>query len=328
MDPSLDGPKEGVGLDASLSWMRAAGEMTRLRLLYLLDRLDLTVSDLMEILNQSQPRLSRHLKLLVDAGLAERSREGAWAYFSTVNSGAARAFLDAILQPLNEQDPTFAADLRVLEAVRAKRQKRASDYFAANAENWDRIRALHIGEDDVEAAMLDMGLSAAPRSLLDLGTGTGRILELFAPHVARGVGLDSSRDMLAVARAALANRQHPHMQVRQGDAYALEGVGRFDLVVLHQVLHFLEEPDLALRQAASCLNADGRLLIVDFAPHGIEDLRERHAHRRLGMSDQQMAQWFDEVGLQQFDERALVPQQTTVDGEALTVRLWLAGLSA
>ncbi|MEM1039264.1 MAG: metalloregulator ArsR/SmtB family transcription factor [Pseudomonadota bacterium] len=327
---------EAVGLDEAVGWMRAAGETTRVRLLVLLDQLDLTVSDLMSILDQSQPRLSRHLKLLVEAGLAERSREGAWAYFRTVNRGPARSFLNAILQPLDGDDPVFAADGKALERVLRSRQQRASDYFANNAANWDRIRALHIAEEAVEEAMLTMALAANPKTLLDLGTGTGRILQLFAPHIERGVGLDTSHDMLSVARSALASDNTPHIQARLGDVYALNPVERYDLIVLHQVLHFLEEPGAAIARAAACLSTDGRLLIVDFEPHRHEFLREDHAHRRLGISDAQIELWFADCQLQVMETRSLKVEPTlsdpTKDGpvvdsdEALTVRLWLGSL--
>lgn len=306
--------------------MRAAGEPTRLRLLALLDKVDLTVSDLISILNQSQPRISRHLKLLVEAGLAERFQEGAWAYFRTVDHGAARLFLNTVLKPLAQDDAQVVADNEKLQLVREKRGKRASDYFAANAEGWSKMRSLHVAEDDVEAAMLDLGLAGAegvaPKTMLDLGTGTGRILQLFAPHLERGVGVDTSHDMLSVARSALVDNAYEHMQVRHGDVYRLGDGERFDLIVLHQVLHFLEDPGLALRHAKRRLNKNGRILIVDFAPHEFEFLRDEHAHRRLGMNTEQMKRWFSLAGLRLVGERMLAPAQEAET--ALTVALWLA----
>jgi len=309
-------------LNDTVAWMRAAGEPTRLRLLSLLNKIDLTVSDLITILDQSQPRISRHLKLLVEAGLAERFQEGAWAYFRTVDHGPARRFLDGVLKPIAKDDAIVQADEVRLAEIRAARSKRAADYFAANAEHWGKIRSMHIAEDDVEAAMLEMGLSAHPSSLLDLGTGTGRILQLFAPHVQRGVGVDTSYDMLAVARSALANDDIEHMQVRYSDVYKLGQGERFDLIVLHQVLHFLEDPSLALRLAKGRLTRNGRLLAVDFAPHDFEFLREDHAHRRLGMETSQVKRWMAVAGLKLVEERMLKPSR---DAEtALTVALWLA----
>ena len=304
--------------------MRAAGEPTRLRLLALLDKLDLTVSDLIAILDQSQPRISRHLKLLVEAGLAERFQEGAWAYFRTVDHGAPRRFLNGVLKPIAEDDDIIAQDEARLNDIRAARASRAADYFATNAEDWNKIRSLHIAEDQVEAAMLEMGMTGDLTSLLDLGTGTGRILQLFAPHVERGVGIDSSRDMLSVARSALADDSINHLQTRHGDVYKLADGERYDLVVLHQVLHFLEDPSLALRRAKQRLTKDGRLMIVDFAPHEFEFLREQHAHRRLGMATPQIKRWLALAGLTLVEERMLKPQSGEGENKPLTVALWLA----
>lgn len=306
----------------NVAWMRAAGEVTRMRLLALLDRAELTVSELVEIMDQSQPRLSRHLKLLVEAGLAVRYQEGAWAYFRTANRGAVRTFLDVALAGIEDNDADLVDDIQKLEAVREKRASRAASYFAANADNWDKIRSLHVPEQAVEKEMLSLGLRHGPDSILDLGTGTGRILDLFAPHVQRGVGVDTSQDMLAIARTALAQPAHSHLQVRRGDVYSLKVDGQFDLVVLHQVLHFLEDAETALVRAAEHMEAEGRLLVVDFAPHTVEFLREEHAHRRLGVSFEQMSSWLLNAGLVGEDMKLLAGDGQNDD--ALTVVLWLA----
>ena len=303
--------------------MRAAGEPTRIRLLVLLEKVDLTVSDLMDILGQSQPRLSRHLKLLVDAGLANRFQEGAWAYFRTVESGAARDFLDAVTKPLaNAEDLTLAKDGRKLESVLERRNQRAENYFAKNAQQWTRIRSLHIEEDAVEEAMLAMGLAHRPANILDLGTGTGRILQLFAPHLERGLGIDLSHDMLAVARSALSAPQYDHIQIRHSSVYELGEGHRFDLITMHQVLHFLEDPPLAFQSAAGRMADGGVMLIADFMPHGIEELRERHAHRRLGIDREQLKRWLETAELTLKDERLLPPPAD--DDMSLTVALWTA----
>ena len=325
-DKTLEGvsgltEKPANKLDESVVWLRAAGEQTRLRLLALMDRVDLTVSELMGILDQSQPRISRHLKLLVEAGLTERFQEGAWAYFRNVDRGPQRTFLNGVLGELDFEDPVLAVDREKLDAVREQRGRRAADYFAANADQWDKIRSLHVAESDVESEMMTYGLRSAPKTILDLGTGTGRILELFAPHVERGLGIDTSHDMLAVARAALADGQHDHMQVRFGDVYKLDPAVRYDLIVLHQVVHFLEDPALALRQAKRVLSQNGKILIVDFAPHEFEFLREEHTHRRLGIATEQIERWFSLAGFALEEQKMLAPD-AEMDG-ALTVALWL-----
>lgn len=310
-------------LDTGVSWMRAAGELTRMRLLALLDQADLTVSDLVAILDQSQPRISRHLKLLVDAGLAQRFQEGAWALFRTADSGQVRVFLDTIIKPLASDDPVLMTDLAKLDKVRQARAKRAAAYFADNAEEWNKIRSLHVHEEDIEQRMLQMGLDHKPKSILDMGTGTGRVLQLFGPHVERGVGIDSSADMLALARSELARSGEPHLQVRRGDVYNIPAGEKYDLIVLHQVLHFLETPQLALEQAREHLTENGRILVVDLEPHDLEFLRQEHAHLRLGVSLEQMSNWMDETDLELVQLAQIEPEQN--DKEILSVLLWLIG---
>ena len=301
--------------------MRAAGELTRMRLLALLNKADLTVSDLVEILDQSQPRISRHLKLPVDAGLAQRFQEGAWAFFRTADSGQVRVFLDTIIEPLASDDKVLMSDLAKLDTVRRARAERAATYFAKNAEEWNKIRSLHVHEEDIEQRMLLMGLDHTPKSILDLGTGTGRVLQLFGPYVERGVGIDSSADMLTLARSELADAGGSHLQVRRGDVYNVPKGEKYDLIVLHQVLHFLETPQLALQQARQQLADGGRILVVDLEPHDLEFLREEHAHLRLGISLEQMSSWIDETDLELVQLAQIEPGKD--DKEILSVFLWL-----
>ena len=311
-----------VTLDRLVDTLKATAESSRLRILALLSRGDLTVSDLTEILNQSQPRVSRHLKLLLEAGLIGRYQEGSWAFFRLADADAARDFVHALVSRVHEGDPQVERDLERLGAVKRRRQARAADYFSENAASWDEIRSLHASDHAVEAALLKLVGKRPFQSMLDLGTGTGRLLEIFAPLYRRGVGIDMSREMLAVARANLDKAGIAHAQVRQGDIFA-PPVERdaFDLVTVHQVLHYLDDPALAIREAARLLRPSGRLVIVDFAPHALEFLRADHAHLRLGFSDRQIAEWFEEAGLdleetQDFDPRGAADAK-------LTVKLWL-----
>lgn len=314
--------RSSISLDTMVNTLKAAAESSRLRILLLLSRGDLTVSDVTEILGQSQPRVSRHLKLLLDADLIERYQEGSWAYFRLSDSEAAREFVHGITVRVDLADPVAARDQERLETVKKRRQRRASEYFSANAERWDRIRSLHVPDAAVEAAMLKVIGERPFQAMADLGTGTGRLLELFAPLYRRGVGIDLSREMLAVARAKLDQAGIAHAQVRQGDLYA-PPVERdaFDLVTMHQVLHYLEDPALAIREAAKLLRPAGRLLIVDFAPHGLEFLREEHAHLRLGFADRQIEDWLSEAGLDLVAKRDFDRRAAAAPG--LTVKLWL-----
>ncbi|MEO3385486.1 metalloregulator ArsR/SmtB family transcription factor [Mesorhizobium sp. CAU 1741] len=314
--------RSSIGLGSMVDTLKAAGESSRFRILLLLARGDLTVTDLTEILGQSQPRVSRHLKLLMEAQLIERYQEGSWAYFQLADGETVRDFLSGIVGRIDAHDPVVERDLERLGAVKRKRQERASHYFSANAASWDEIRSLHVPDGAVETAMKQLVGERPFQAMLDLGTGTGRLLELFAPLYRRGVGIDLSREMLSVARANLDKAAVAHAQVRQGDLYA-PPVERdaFDLVTMHQVLHYLEEPGLAIVEAARLLRPAGRLVIVDFAPHALEFLREEHAHVRLGFSDRQMAEWLDEAGLELEADRSFAP---TSEAPGLTVKLWLA----
>jgi ubiquinone/menaquinone biosynthesis C-methylase UbiE len=309
-------------LDAMVDMLKAAAESSRLRILKLLTRGDLTVSDMTEILGQSQPRVSRHLKLLLEAGLIERYQEGSWAYFRLSDDEAMRDFVNSVTSRLSSGDPQIDRDVERLGMVKRRRQEKAADYFARNAASWDQIRSLHVSDEAVEAAIRKLVGSNPFQAMLDLGTGTGRLLEILSPLYRRGVGVDLSREMLAIARANLDRAGIHNAQVRQGDLYS-PPVEResFDLVTMHQVLHYLDDPQGAIREAARMLRPSGRLIIVDFAPHGLEFLREEHAHVRLGFSDRQISDWLAEAGLELEQTMEFAPRAGSVPG--LTVKLWL-----
>ena len=306
---------EGLGV------LRAAAEETRLRILALLADGELSVSDLTDILGQSQPRISRHLKLLVEADLVERHREGAWAFFRLREGGA--ALIDPLLAKLDFASPPLSEDRSRLDAVRGQRAEVAENFFARLAPKWDRLRSLHVPEATVEAAVLEALGEQPIRSLVDLGTGTGRMLGLLASRTGKATGLDSSHAMLSVARANLERQGFSRVDLRQGDIHAPPFArGSFDLVIVHQVLHYLDDPARALREAVRLVAPGGRLLVVDFAPHTLEHLRETQAHRRLGFSADQVAGWLVEAGLPHVAHRDIAPTDGTA--HPLTVTLWLA----
>ncbi len=320
--------KSKLPLDLAVNLMKAAGEPTRLRLLALLEHGDLTVSDLIDILGQSQPRISRHLKLLSEAGLLERYREGAWAYFRLAEDGPAAAFVQAMLDQVNDSDPQILRDLERLEDVRARRSAEAAEYFAANAAKWDEIRKLHVDDSKVETAIREILGPDAVGSLLDIGTGTGRMLILLADLYQKAIGVDASREMLSIARSNLNDAGLSRVQVRQGDLLDMPtGDALFDAVTLHQVLHYLDDPARAIRQTAKSVAPGGRLLIVDFAPHELEFLREKHAHLRLGFATEQVSEWLEEAGLELVKTRKLSTVGQSAGG-SLVVTLWLAQLAA
>jgi ubiquinone/menaquinone biosynthesis C-methylase UbiE len=312
-----------LGFEPLNAMLKAAGEETRLRILALLAEAELTVSDLTDILRQSQPRISRHLKLLAEAGLVVRFREGTWAFFRLAEHGAGADIARALLDRLNLSDPMVARDRERLTAVRAMRAATAQAYFRTHAAEWDRIRKLHVADEAVEEA-IRAALGERPfRSLLDLGTGTGRMLELFGLEIERGLGLDLSLDMLLLARDRLERAGLKNCSVRQGDLYDLPlADNSFDVIILHQVLHFLDDGARAIREAARVLRPGGRLLIVDFAPHEQEFLREQFAHRRLGFPFETVVQWMTASGLAPVTHKSLTPEPGS-DGK-IAVSLWLA----
>jgi ubiquinone/menaquinone biosynthesis C-methylase UbiE len=310
-----------VELDEAVDVSRAIAEETRVRILAALHRGELTVTDLTEILGQSQPRVSRHLRVLVDAGLVSKHREGSWVYFRAVLDGARGSLVAALLDVVRSDESVLAADRSRLDAVRQRRADAASEYFERIAPIWDEERSLHAAAGAVEAAIVDLVGDRPLGVLLDMGTGTGRMLQLLADRADRAVGLDASHSMLAVARANLERLGTPRWELRQGDVHSPPlDASSFDLVVLHQVLHYLEDPERAVDEAARLLAPGGRLLVVDFAPHRHEFLRSA-AHRRLGFAHDQLAQWFGEAGL---ECGRVVDIEPPVDVDGLTVTLWLA----
>ncbi len=304
---------------------RALADPTRLRILRLLGAMELAVGELAQVLGQSQPRVSRHVGILVDAGLAERRREGSWVFLRTPGGADSASPIPAAVTRLlaiaEREDAAFAAqcddDRRKLSSIRSAREETAQSYFARHAEEWDDLRRLHSPDRLVEEA-LDGALGDAPLGqLLDIGTGTGRMAELFAPKAERIVALDKSLELLRIARAKLQHLPTERVELVQGDFADLPfGAHQFDTVLLHQVLHFAQDPALALAEAARVTRPGGRIAVIDFATHGREELRERHAHTRLGFSDRQLKALLREAG---YSARAPI----ALEGGELVVKIWI-----
>jgi len=318
-----------AGIRELLAMLRAAGDPTRLRLLLLLREAELTVSELTEIVGHSQPRVSRHLKLLCDAGLLQRFKEGSWVFYRSAGRGEPAQLADALISLADISAEPFQTDRRRLDAIRSARQAAAAAFFKANAADWERIRALHAPDKDVESAILETVATLPHDSVLDAGTGTGRVLEFLAPQIGQGTGVDISPEMLAIARDRLERVGARHCQIRLADIHRLPFpagtvVQGFDLAIFHQVLHYLEDPQSAVIEAARVLRPDGNLLIIDFAPHDVEFCRSELAHRRLGFSDDEVRHWFAAAGL----KHALTRSIAAGKSGKLTVQLWLGAKPA
>jgi len=304
--------------DQTVEMLRAAGEPTRLRILSLLAGEELSVMELSGILDQSQPRVSRHLKLMTEAGLIERFPDGARVFYRVSSEGGARPLIDTVLDLL--EDEAGERDHARLSDVHRERETDAAAYFERVAPQWDRLRSLYVSESAVEAA-IDKAAGPGPFDrMVDLGTGSGRMLTLLGKKAAMSVGLDLSQSMLNIARSNVARADLDKVELRHGDIFATRLPPQSaDLVVVHQVLHYLVDPVAAVTEAARLVAPGGKLLIIDFAPHEMEELREQHQHRRLGFTDEEIREWITDAGLTPADAIALPPETA-----GLTVTIWTA----
>lgn len=305
-------------MEALLSGLRAVAEPTRLRILALCAHAELSVTELVSILGQSQPRVSRHLKLMVEAGVLERNREGARAFYRPAERGALADMAQALVALLPADDTAVMDDLARLDRIREERSERASRYFQANAPRWEELRGLYVDDAVVDERLLATLRDEPGGDLLDIGTGTGRVLEMAAEHVRSAVGIDNARPMLEIARANLDKAGFRHCQVRLADMYRLPfPAERFDAATINMVLHYAESPGAVLTEAARVLKPGGRLIIVDFAPHELAELRDEHEHRWLGFEEAEIGRIAAHAGL------TLEPT-VAVEGVPLTVCLWRA----
>jgi ArsR family transcriptional regulator len=305
-------------MDAILTALKALGEPTRMRVMALCAQGDLTVSELVHILGQSQPRVSRHLKLLCEAGLLQRLREGSWVFHRLPADSKQSDFIHRLVDLIPNDDEVLQRDRERLNEVKQERAEKASEYFNQNAQRWGEIRALHVDDKEVETILLDVLAPSKEDDFLDIGTGTGRILEIMSGHIRQGWGVDLSSEMLSIARAKLEDGEYTNCAVRQGDMYQVPFSGEsFDLVSIHQVLHYSDEPSRAIAEAARVLKSGGKLALVDFAPHEEETLRTHHQHRRLGFSEDEISRLCAECGLS-------VSLVKHLPGDPLTVTIWVA----
>ena len=278
--------------------------------------MELSVGELAQILGQSQPRVSRHLKILSDARVLERRKEGSWVFLTLADDERVEpmfALIDAWSD--SSTQALFASDSARTENIRGERAEAANRYFSGHAEVWDQIRSLHAAETDVEGAIDEALGNQHLGRFVDIGTGTGRMIELFGPRASQAIGIDRSSEMLRLARVKL-EAAGIASSLRQGDMYSLPLADQSaDTIVIHQVLHYAHSPAAAIAEAARVLAPGGTLLVVDFAAHEREELRTTDAHIRLGFEDEVMAGWFASAGLK-------IDHVEHLEGGELTVTLW------
>ncbi|WP_300399337.1 metalloregulator ArsR/SmtB family transcription factor [uncultured Sphingobium sp.] len=306
-------------MHSALDIFRALGDPTRLRIVHLLRAMELAVGEIAQVVGQSQPRVSRHVRILAEAGLVERRKEGNWVFLRLARGQGIAPFLTLFdrLEPSQSEVLWQAADLARLSAVRAERARAAEAYFADHANEWDAIRSLHVPEAQVEAAMTALLAREPIGHMLDIGTGTGRMIELFGCDARQVTALDRSPDMLRLARAKLPQDAGDKYALLLGDFLSLPmESGSIDTVLCHQVLHYAQAPESVIAEAARVTARNGRVLIADFAPHQREELRMRDQHARLGFADAQIEGWFADAGL-------VLEQVESLPGQELTVQLWL-----
>lgn len=312
-------------MDYLLNIMRALADPTRLRMALLVSSMELSVGEMALILNQSQPRVSRHIRILDEAHIIERRKEGSWVFLRSGNFAQLDALNSILRSPEIFRSDIVRADMEKLEQVRASRAEMAETYFAQHASEWDQIRSLHISETEVEQEMQRILSAYSLGRMLDVGTGTGRMIELFAAQSDYAAAVDNSPEMLRVARAKidrLSANTGSRIDMMLGDFNALPiNDGSFDTLILHQVLHYAQNPQRVINEASRVLSDNGRLMIVDFAPHNHEDLRKHHAHARLGFSKDIMVQNFRSAGLHLAHHSELPNHKSSA--EALTVSIWL-----
>jgi ArsR family transcriptional regulator len=306
-------------MNQTVQLLKALAEPTRLRIVALCRAGgDLAVSEFVRILGQSQPRVSRHLKLLTEAGALARIPEGSWVFYRIDDTGAAMGIVNALIDNIPNEDITFQRDRERLAAVKRERAEAADSFFSANAGVWREIRDMHVDQAEVNKALTRLFGDTRKAALLDIGTGTGDMLTLFADKIERGEGIDMSRDMLSVARATIEQEGIAHCRVRQGDLYSLPYDGEeFDVVLIHQVLHYVDDVSGAIAEAGRMLAPGGKLLIADFAPHEVEELRSTYQHRRLGFADFEFDAAFADAGLK-------LDSIDHLKGDPLTVVIWAA----
>ncbi len=331
MPPNKEDHHQGLSLASLVEISKALGDEARLRILALIRNAEMSVKDICDILGQSQPRVSRHIKILADADLIKRTKEGAWLYCKLNRSGAIGYFITSYLDNVDDQDAVFASDLRRFETIVSQRIADADRFFEENAQEWDRIRELQIPDTLLDQEIQDHIGKEQIENLLDVGTGTGQMLEILHGRYQKATGIDMSSAMLRVARGRLAKLQTSNVSFQQLDILSIgKDLGQFDCVICHHVLHFIPNASEAIARMAECVKANGRLIIIDYLPHSIDFLAQDYHHMWNGFPPEEMAKWFSQnsLSLQHMQSYQADLKSKKKQSDSLIVGLWVAQKSA
>jgi len=303
-------------LDRLVQVLKSIADESRIRLLILCAQGEFTVSELVQVLGQSQPRVSRHLRILCDAGILKRTRQGSWVFYRSVKGGPESEFVPLLKSFITESEPVLKLDRKRLEHLKKERSRVAAQFFQKTASEWDNIRTHYVEDIQVESALQQCVSDVKPNSLLDIGTGTGRILKVLGPYVQDAEGIDFSHEMLNLARINLDHPSLEHCRVRHGDMYRLPYQEHsFNFITIHHVLHFANQPLEVLKEAGRVLKNKGQIAIVDFYSHEREEFRTKYHHHRLGFSDDEIKNWLDQIGLS-------MQPPIRIDGDPMEVVIW------
>ncbi len=278
-----------------LHFAKALADETRLRLVRVLLEHEVSVGEIVRALGLGQSRISRHLKILSEAGLLASRRDGQWVYYSAAENGAGRAWLDAVSSFL-KAEPGFAADVAAVEREVSERARRTEAFFEAHAGAWDELRDEALGGLDLGDVVLEL-LPAGARVAADLGCGTGVLLGRLRERAPRVIGVDSSPRMLERARGAFARRGEGGVSLRIGDLEHLPlRDGEADFAVMSLALHHLPSPRRGIEEAYRALSAGGRFVLVDYEKHADEAMRDRFGDNWLGFSPERVQRWLHGAG--------------------------------
>tara|TARA_Y100000590_G_scaffold470770_1_gene669895 strand:- start:22065 stop:23030 length:966 start_codon:yes stop_codon:yes gene_type:complete len=304
----------------------ALADETRLRIVNILSNCELNVQDLVSVLSQSQPRVSRHLKILDEANLIERIKEGNWVFCKLISSEGIRPIIDYVSKTKKNNSDIYTRDQKKLSLLIKNRAREANYYFNRIESEDASIGEYNISDNIIDQkiiSIIEKNIKLPLSDIIDLGTGSGKILSLLSGSYLHGIGIDNNPNMLKMARSRFKQQGIQNCDLTFGDITDLSlKENNADLVVLHQVMHYFDDPNILISQAARLLMRDKYILVVDFDSHSNESLRKRFSHRRLGFSDEQIINIFEKYNCILIDKDSGASNRLK-NVEGLVCKIWL-----